>query len=310
MENILREILSKDKTILSRRDELIAALDEKITGDLSRSYAPIKRAINLNVGEIFLVGESDKIATQEKVREILKASGMQEARINFVVDTFSNALDWDDISVANFSEKVVDREEKVVEEVPSKSKISLKKESAPKSGSTINEISVSTKSSPATIQESTRTSNYDDKIENLSRELDELQSQLPPPKENFQPTPKVEDNFNQEIFATLPQNHKTSIFTTEGRLNRRAYFIQSLKVFGLAIVGWLTSPFLIGIPILIAALVGGYMVTIRRLHDLNKSGWWVLLFFIPYVDIVFSFYLLLMPGTNGINRYGFDPLTE
>ena len=95
MEKILREILSQDKTILSRRDELIAELDKKVTGDLSRSYAPIKRAINSNVGEIFFVGESDKEATKEKVREILKSSGMQEARINFVIETFINALDWD-----------------------------------------------------------------------------------------------------------------------------------------------------------------------------------------------------------------------
>ena len=95
MENLLREILSQDKAILSRRDELLSELDKKVTGDLSRSYAPIKRAINSNVGEIFFVGESDKEATKEKVREILKSSGMQEARINFVIETFTNALDWD-----------------------------------------------------------------------------------------------------------------------------------------------------------------------------------------------------------------------
>ena len=126
MEEILREILSQDKTILSRRDDLIAALDKKITGDLSRSYAPIKRAINLNVGEIFLVGESNKSVAKEEVQKILKASGMQEARINFVIETFTKALDWDKIPFISFADEV--------EEVP-KSKISLKKESE----STINE---------------------------------------------------------------------------------------------------------------------------------------------------------------------------
>ena len=50
MEKILAEILIADKNILSRRDDLISALDEKVPGNLSRDYAPIKKAINLNVG--------------------------------------------------------------------------------------------------------------------------------------------------------------------------------------------------------------------------------------------------------------------
>ena len=67
---------------------------------------------------------------------------------------------------------------------------------------------------------------------------------------------------------------------------------------------------LIGIPLLIAAVVGSYMISIRRLHDLDKSGWWILVFFVAYVDIIFSLYLLFAPGTHGYNRYGEDPLAE
>ena len=299
MEEILREILSQDKTILSRRDDLIAALDKKITGDLSRSYAPIKRAINLNVGEIFLVGESNKSVAKEEVQKILKASGMQEARINFVIETFTKALDWDKIPFISFADEV--------EEVAPKSKISLKKESE----STINE---SEKTSPETVQESTRSVNEDEIIENVSRELDELQAQpqelsdLQPPKEEL--PPKIDDTPAQEIFQSLPQNHKSDIFTTEGRLNRWAYFKQSLKLFGLAIIGAITAQFLIGVPILIAVCVGGYMLAIRRLHDLNKSGWWTLIFLIPYVNLIFSLYVWFAPGTKGVNRYGSDPLME
>ena len=95
MENILREILSQDKTILSRRDDLIAILDAKVPSSLTRDYAAIKKAIKLNVGENFLIGESDKDNAKREIAEILKASGMQEARINFVIDTFTKALDWD-----------------------------------------------------------------------------------------------------------------------------------------------------------------------------------------------------------------------
>jgi len=42
----------------------------------------------------------------------------------------------------------------------------------------------------------------------------------------------------------------------------------------------------------------------RRLHDLNKSGWWMLLLFIPVLNILFLFYLLLAVGNTGPNQYG------
>ena len=95
LEKILREVLATDKSLLSRRDELLAALEEKVPSNLRRDFASIKKAISLNVGEKFLVGEQDKEATKKEVSEILKAAGMQAVRINFVVESFSSALDWD-----------------------------------------------------------------------------------------------------------------------------------------------------------------------------------------------------------------------
>lgn len=48
-----------------------------------------------------------------------------------------------------------------------------------------------------------------------------------------------------------------------------------------------------------------YMVLVaRRLHDLNKSGWWMLLLLIPVLNIVFIFYLLFAAGSRGANQYG------
>ena len=77
MEKILREILTKDKSLLGRRDELIEALDEKIPGNLRRDFTPIKKALSQNIGEKFLTGAEDKEATKVEVMELLKASGMQ-----------------------------------------------------------------------------------------------------------------------------------------------------------------------------------------------------------------------------------------
>ena len=46
----------------------------------------------------------------------------------------------------------------------------------------------------------------------------------------------------------------------------------------------------------------------RRLHDLNRSGWWLLISLVPFINYVFSFYISLWPGTKGTNKYGNEPL--
>lgn len=45
-------------------------------------------------------------------------------------------------------------------------------------------------------------------------------------------------------------------------------------------------------------------VTRRRLHDINRSGWWLLISLIPLAVIPFFLYLLVAPGTEGSNRFG------
>lgn len=49
-------------------------------------------------------------------------------------------------------------------------------------------------------------------------------------------------------------------------------------------------------------------LTVRRWHDLNRSGWWTVALFIPWVDLVVGLYLIFAPGTSGANDYGEDPL--
>ena len=46
----------------------------------------------------------------------------------------------------------------------------------------------------------------------------------------------------------------------------------------------------------------------RRLHDLNKSGLWLILLGIPYVNIILLIVLLFIPGSNEANNYG--PVSE
>lgn len=43
---------------------------------------------------------------------------------------------------------------------------------------------------------------------------------------------------------------------------------------------------------------------VRRLHDADHSGWWALLLLVPVANMLLSLYLLLVPGTPGLNRFG------
>ena len=48
-------------------------------------------------------------------------------------------------------------------------------------------------------------------------------------------------------------------------------------------------------------------VTVRRLHDQNKTGWLVLLSFIPYIGGLILLILMFLPGDDGQNQYGPNP---
>lgn len=51
-------------------------------------------------------------------------------------------------------------------------------------------------------------------------------------------------------------------------------------------------------------------LSIRRLHDLEKDGMFVLLAFVPTVNFIFWLYLCIVKGTDGPNQYGADPLSN
>lgn len=65
------------------------------------------------------------------------------------------------------------------------------------------------------------------------------------------------------------------------------------------------------IAVLVIAGLGLFLpslaVQVRRLHDQDMSGWWVLLFFIPYLGALIALVFMLIPGTKGSNRFGRDP---
>lgn len=127
------------------------------------------------------------------------------------------------------------------------------------------------------------------------------------------------------------------LFTFDGRINRAKYwlavviyFVVMLLAAGLLFV----MPGLLGIAIMgiiyIAVLVSGIAVGIKRLHDCDKSGWWLLVFYLApgmlkaaatsldealvlnlaslAVSIWGIVQLGFLRGTIGANRFGPDPI--
>lgn len=60
--------------------------------------------------------------------------------------------------------------------------------------------------------------------------------------------------------------------------------------------------------VLLALIIPGLAVTIRRFHDLDKSGWWILIGFVPILGFILLIYWFTQRGTVGDNRFGPDPL--
>jgi uncharacterized membrane protein YhaH (DUF805 family) len=96
-----------------------------------------------------------------------------------------------------------------------------------------------------------------------------------------------------------------------GRLARLDYFVANIYTAVFSIIGFVIRVVLkdvpadfIGFLILILAVIVGVSISIRRWHDLDKSGWYVILSIIPIVNIVADLILLFMPGTKGDNQYG------
>lgn len=58
----------------------------------------------------------------------------------------------------------------------------------------------------------------------------------------------------------------------------------------------------------LATLLPVISVSVRRLHDTDRSGWWYWLALIPLIGIIILIVWYASKGTNGANKYGPDPL--
>ena len=72
-----------------------------------------------------------------------------------------------------------------------------------------------------------------------------------------------------------------------------------------ASIGGLYGP--LSLLVLLAIIVPSIAVGVRRLHDTNRSGWWMLIALLPIVGGLVLLIFFVLEGTKGPNEYGPDP---
>ena len=94
----------------------------------------------------------------------------------------------------------------------------------------------------------------------------------------------------------------------DGRTGRKAYWMFVLVSFSLQFVvaimeGVIGTSFL-GFLISLAILVPSIAIATRRLHDINKSGWWQLIALVPIIGVIILIVWLASESKDEGNQYG------
>ena len=120
-------------------------------------------------------------------------------------------------------------------------------------------------------------------------------------------------NFQQSVKICLTK--KYSAF--DGRATRSEYWWFALFQLFVTIVSELldytmlddyaNSIGFVSIITSLAFLLPALSVASRRLHDVEKSGWWQLLWIVPVIGWILLIYWLVQEGSVGENEYGVSP---
>ena len=111
---------------------------------------------------------------------------------------------------------------------------------------------------------------------------------------------------------------KYAVFT--GRAQRKEYWFFVLFNFIIGFVlglidGMIGSRIaaagmgILGLIYALAVLIPGIAVSIRRLHDTGRSGWWLLISFVPFVGFIILIVFMALDSQPGENQYGPYPKT-
>lgn len=111
----------------------------------------------------------------------------------------------------------------------------------------------------------------------------------------------------------------SNLLTPSGRRNRVSYtVIQLALLVSLAVVAFIfmapvefelddsigSGLTMVSLGLLAILVAISWMTAAQRVRDIGYSGWWVLIFLVPYIGQFLSLALFVWPGTKGDNAYG------
>ena len=101
-------------------------------------------------------------------------------------------------------------------------------------------------------------------------------------------------------------------FNFKDRASRSEYWYFQILVIPISI--WSQFPsnsdavLILQLILVFGILIPAFSSGVRRLHDRDKSGWWILINFVPFIGWIFLLVMLIEKGTEGDNRFGPYPL--
>ena len=117
------------------------------------------------------------------------------------------------------------------------------------------------------------------------------------------------DNFTSTVNKYFIDVFRYKFIQYQGRARRKEYWMFTL-------FSCILSLLLPIIPILGKTLAGiyslvvilpGICLSIRRLHDISKNGWWLLLCFVPFVGVIILIVFFCLDSQPDKNQYGPNP---
>jgi len=128
-----------------------------------------------------------------------------------------------------------------------------------------------------------------------------------PASPGYAPTPPRA----QMGFADAVRSVLTQYATFSGRARRSEYWYFYLAYVLAAVVAAIIDAMLdvtfVGIVLTLALVIPSLAVAVRRLHDVGKSGWWLLIGLIPFVGAIVLLVFSCQDSQPGTNKWGPSP---
>ncbi|MBV1932283.1 MAG: DUF805 domain-containing protein [Porticoccaceae bacterium] len=101
-----------------------------------------------------------------------------------------------------------------------------------------------------------------------------------------------------------------AVFTGRARRTEYWMFVLFNVIIILAIAfieGMLGSIGVVGMTYSLAVLIPSIAVGVRRLHDTDRSGWWLLIGLVPLIGAIVLIVFMVLDSSPGQNQYGPNP---